>query len=148
MRETLEIQMTHHGLKEPLTRAIETAVADKELAETITDRVMRELGLLGVISYSAPDSLKLLTPAGRVLVSLMERPGMTMRELSVYMGTTEANVLKQVTALVKAGVIARTKWKGRNSYCLNLNEALGEPDITRLYAAICVALHQPPKTTE
>lgn len=140
--------MKEHGLKQPLQRAIETVVADSAIAERVTESVLQELGLLGVVAYSPPEAIKLLTPAGRVLVSLMERPGMTMRELSVYMGTTEANVLKQVTALVNAGVIARTKFKGRNSYRLNLNKALGEADITRFYAAISLALHQPPQQHE
>lgn len=135
-----------HALDGPIRRAI-SEVVDGDI-DLIVQRIMQELGQLGLIDYAPKGTIKLLTPAGRALVALMERPGMTMRELSLYMGTTEANVLKQVTALVNAGVIARTKSKGRNKYRLNSDTVEKHPDITRFFSAIYSTFSQTPKTSE
>lgn len=129
-----------HVLHEPISNALKVHLPEDVSSDEIAVEVLLALSAMGVISYSTNVGIKLLTPAGRVLVSLMERPNMTMRELSLYLGTTEANVLKQVTALVKANVIARTKVKGRNTYRLNLETALNIPDITRFYCSITEAL--------
>ena len=142
--EEVEPAQRDHVLRNPLQIIIKSDASP----EQITEEVLTYLGRSGVIDYAPKGTLKLLNPAGRVLVALMERPDITMRELSVYLGTTEANVLKQVVALVEANLIARTKVKGRNTYRFNLDEVVKHPDITRFYTALQTHLHPPQQNDE
>jgi predicted HTH transcriptional regulator len=124
----------NHILREPLKAVIQinTDKSSDEIAEIL-------LGMLsdyGVISYCPKGVLGLLTPTGRVLVALTERPGITMREIALYLGVTESNIAKSIASLVKANLIVRTKVKGRNMYHLNPNGAFEHPDIIRFGAAV------------
>lgn len=132
-----------HPLKTGINTVI-TVNTDKT-PEEICEAVMEFLGETKVIEYAPKESLKLLTPTGRVLVALVERPDMTMRELSLYLGVTESSVMRCVLNLVRANVIARTKVRGRNRYRLNLEEAKRHPDIVRLYAVARKAVGDTPE---
>jgi DNA-binding transcriptional ArsR family regulator len=123
-----------HVLRRPIENIIK--INTSRSSEQIAEELLIYLSDIGMIQYAPKDAIKLLTPAGRVMVALIERPSMTMRELALYLGTTESGVMKHVLALVKANVIARTKVKGHNMYRLNLDEALQHPDIARLYTGI------------
>jgi hypothetical protein len=125
-----------HVLRAPITKVVSEMVDNGASVDELTEALLLKLSELSVISYAANDKIKLLTPAARVLVSLMERPDLTMRELSLYLGITEAGVMKYIVTLAKANVITRTKVNGRNSYRFNVNEGLSNPDIIRFYTAI------------
>jgi predicted transcriptional regulator len=113
-------------------------------SDEIAEALLYALSNYGVISYCPKGVLGLLTPTGRVLVALSERPGITMREVALYLGVTESNIAKSIASLVKANLIVRTKVKGRNTYRLNPNGALEHPDIIRFATSINQALQQAP----
>lgn len=132
-----------HAAERPIRDTLQQGLDAGESADALMKRVMGELSNLGMVMYAPKDSIRLLTPSGRVLVALMERPGVTMREMAVYLGVTEAAVMRCISTLVKGNVIARTKVKGQNHYRFNLKDGSLPPDITRLYAAFSNLINNP-----
>lgn len=132
----LEDDGSDNALRRPLTIALQERLAETGDPHLLTETVLETLGELGLIAYAPKGTLRLLSAPGRVLVAVMERPDITLRELAAYLGVTESNVAKSVSALVRANVITRTKVKNRNRYRLNLKEAMYHPDIRRFHAAI------------
>ena len=130
--------MSEHTLKRQLEVAIDTALSSSDRANIgeIAEEVMIALGKQGVIQYGSPDTLPLLSAAGRVFVCIASNPTITLREMAVMLGVTESNVARSVSKLVKSGVIARTKVKGRNIYSLDRNQAKNHPDIQKFFGAI------------
>jgi predicted HTH transcriptional regulator len=122
-----------HVLRRPLEMAITSGGSS---AEEIAETVLRTLNDHGLIQYAPPGTISLLSTAGRVLVCVSERPQITLREMALILGVTESGIAKTIAGLVKSGVIARTKVKGRNIYSVNKNQAQNHPDIRRYYAAI------------
>jgi len=135
-----------HVLRRPLEAAVQDALRETEqevgldLASSIAEKVLVTLDEQRVIQYAPKGMLSLLTPAGRVLVCLAENPAATLREISLILGVSESNVTRSVSYLVKAGVIARTKVKGRNTYSVVLKVAENHPDIRRFKHAISALL--------
>jgi hypothetical protein len=125
-----------HLLRRPLDEAVREVLASGDEVATVVEAVLRTLSAHRVIAYAPSGTVGILTPTGRVLTCLIERPGITLRELASYLGMAESNVAKSVGRLVKADVVVRTKVKTRNTYHLNLDEALKHPDIGRFYLAI------------
>jgi len=80
-----------------------------------------------------------LTPSGRILVYLIETPGLTVRELSTTLGVSSTAVIKSLSLLTKNKLIARTKVKGRYEYRINLNNVRYHPDLRRLIRTISSA---------
>jgi predicted transcriptional regulator len=104
--------------------------------EEATENVLLALSDNGVIQYAPKGTLAFVTTTGRVLVCVLEQPQITLREMAMILGVTESGVAKTVAGLVKSGVIARTKVKGRNIYSVDKNQARNHPDIRRYFAAI------------
>lgn len=125
-----------HVLRRPLTATLEQTISDGGDVATMVEAVLATLSEHRIIDYAPAGALKLLTPAGRVLTMILTHPGITVREMSVKLGTTESGVNKSLNALLRGGFIARTKVGGRNSYRFNLSEGLKHPDITHFYLAI------------
>jgi DNA-binding MarR family transcriptional regulator len=96
---------------------------------------LRTLDQQKMISYSSPDEISILSPAGRVLVAIMEDPSITQRALSVYLGVTESNVQKAIRILVNSGLVKKTKVRGRNIYSVS-EKALSHSDICRFFDGI------------
>lgn len=129
-----ESQHHTHPLKPSIQKAIEDALQDKEMSvETVTEQVMQTLDERGVIQYAAPGTLALLSATGRVFVCIANNPNLTIRETAMMLGVTESNVNRSVSRLVEAGVIARTKSKGRNVYSIDVEAARNHPDIQKFY---------------
>ena len=101
-------------------------------ARQIVELLLEELDDANIISYTPKSFVNLLTPAGRVLCLLMEKPGVTVREMSTIIGVTETSVLKALSLLTKQKLVARTKVKGRYEYKINLKNARYHPDLRRL----------------
>ena len=91
---------------------------------------------LRIVSYQRSDVLPLLSVAGRVLVLVMERPDMTMREMAVRLGTADTNVSRAVSKLARFDLITRHRVGRRNNYRVNRDEVMAHPDIWRLMAAV------------
>jgi predicted transcriptional regulator len=86
--------------------------------------------------------VSLLTPYGRVLILLIERPGLTVREMSVFLGVTETNITKAITKLQSEDLIARTKVNGRFEYSIVFENAENHSDIRRLISFISKIITQ------
>ncbi len=128
-----------HVLRRPLEAAVESAGSTG--AADVAEAVLRALDEQRIIAYTPRDALAILTPAGRVLVIVAENPHVTLREISVALGVTEANVAKSVGKLVASNVIARTKVNGRNTYEVNAQGVNSHPDIVR-YASVSAYLRE------
>jgi hypothetical protein len=125
-----------HVLREPLEQSIRAALESGSSSSDVVETVLKTLNSQRMIMYSAKDEISLITPAGRVLVAMLEDPEITQRALSVYLGVTESNIHKAVKTLVDSELIAKTKVKGRNKYQINKKRALEHPDISRLIYAL------------
>jgi len=119
-----------------LRNSIEIAVSGVGSPEEIAERMLRLLDERKLIQYAPKETLALLSAAGRVLLCLIENPGSTIREISVRLGITEANVGKSIATLAEHKIIARTKVKNKYTYNFNVEVMLNHPDIRRFYEAI------------
>lgn len=104
--------------------------------EKLTEEVLATLERLRVISYQDPDTLPLLSVAGRTLVLILEHPDMTIREMAIRQGTVESNVQRAVSNLVEARLVTRTKVGRRNRYRINWGEVMRHPDFYRLLLSV------------
>jgi predicted HTH transcriptional regulator len=125
-----------HALRKPLEAVIKVSLDSNLSVEEATENVLLALSDNGVIQYAPKGTLAFVTTTGRVLVCVLEQPQITLREMAMILGVTESGVAKTVAGLVKSGVIARTKVKGRNIYSVDKNQARNHPDIRRYFAAI------------
>lgn len=140
--EQKKLPKSEHVIKTPMHIAINNAVKSGASANEIVETVMRTLDQQKMISYSSGNDIALLSPAGRVLVAIMEDPSITQRALSVYLGVTESNVQKSVRTLVNNGLVEKTKIKGRNVYSVS-SKALSHPDVSRFYDGILKSKNMP-----
>lgn len=123
-----------HTIDDALLKAILDGVGDGDKAKELTAAVMQELDRHRLLYYSSPNEISLLSAAGRVLVALAETPDSTQRSLAVFLGVSEGAIRKSVDQLVAAGVVAKTKVKGRNMLVI-VPEKLAElSDIKRFSA--------------
>lgn len=125
-----------HVLREPLEQSIKAALESGSSSSDVVETVLKTLNSQRMIMYSPKEEISLITPAGRVLVAMLEDPEITQRALSVYLGVTESNIHKAVKTLVDSKLIAKTKVKGRNKYQIDKKRALEHPDIRRLIDAL------------
>ena len=123
------------GSNSPLRRPLESAIAGKTDPDEIVDAVLKCLSEYRLINYRG-DAVPLLTTNGRILSDLMKNPQTTIREAAIRLGTTENNVSKQMTNLVRAGLVQRTDSSTRNRYQIDLEMVLSHPDISALLDAV------------
>lgn len=119
-----------------LRNSIEMAVNGAGSPEEIAERMLRLLDERKLIQYAPKGTMSILSAAGRVLLCLIENPGSTIREISVRLGITEANVGKSIATLAEHNVIARTKVKNKYTYNFNAETIVNHPDIRRFHEAI------------
>lgn len=127
--------MNTGGSNSPLRIPLERAIAGKTDPVEIVDAVLKCLSEHRLINYRG-DAVPLLSPNGRILSDLMKNPHTTLREAAIRLGTTESNVSKQMTNLVRAGLVQRTISGSRNKYQINLEMVLSHPDISALLDGI------------
>lgn len=120
-----------HFLFKPLQDVIEIALSQSENNEQLVDRILRLLDKKRLVSYASPHQIQLLNSHGRILVAILEDPGITQRALSQYVGVSESNVNASVKLLLKNNLITKEKVKNRNQYFFNYEHALKHPDISR-----------------
>ena len=121
-----------HVLRQPLEIMVKDAISRKMNAKQIVELLLGELDEANIISYTPKSKVNLLTPAGRVMCLLLEKPGVTIREMSTILGVTETSILKAISLLIKEKLVTRTKVKGRYEHRINLKNARYHPDLRRL----------------
>lgn len=125
-----------HILRMPLERTIDECVKNGDDVKLMVEKILLTLGEQNLINYGDLSVTSLLTPAGRVLSLLIQKPFLTIREMSVLLGTSETNVMKAVAKLLDDDLIARTKVKGRNEYEIVITKVENHSDIRGLFAVI------------
>lgn len=121
-----------HAIRGPLERVVKNAQAKNLSAKQLVESILEELDEQNIIAYTPKSNVNLLTPPGRILLYLMQSPGLTVRELATTLGVTNTSVIKAISLLSKNKLVARTKVKGRYEYRINLNNAIYHPDLRRL----------------
>ena len=124
----------YHALRASLTLAANSVESDN--LDDVVEAMLGALNDARLISYAPVDVLKLLTPAGRALMVLMEKPDLTQRELAVVLGISEGTATTTVSALVQANLLVRTKVSRKNHYRFDPEALCKHPDISRFLAAI------------
>jgi DNA-binding transcriptional regulator YhcF (GntR family) len=128
-----------HAIRGPLEKVVKDAQAKNLPAKQLVELILEELDEQNIIAYTPKSNVNLLTPSGRILVYLIETPGLTVRELSTTLGVSSTAVIKSLSLLTKNKLIARTKVKGRYEYRINLNNVRYHPDLRRLIRTISSA---------
>lgn len=121
-----------HTLRTPLEKAVSKMVGGDELIKQIVEEILYTLDEQNIISYTVKNNVNLLTPFGRVMTLLIERPNLTIREMSVFLGVTEANIIRTVSKLNSEELLTRRKKDGRFEYSVNYEVAKEHSDIRRL----------------
>ena len=129
-----------HAIRGPLERVVKNAQAKNLSAKEIVESILEELDEQNIIAYTPKSNVNLLTPPGRVLLYLIQTPGLTVRELATTLGVTNTSIIKAISLLSKNGLVARTKVKGRYEYHINLNNAVYHPVLRRLIRTLFEAL--------
>lgn len=131
-----------HVLRGPLERAVREAQKKNNDAKSLVEAILNELDEQNIIAYTPKSKVNLLTPQGRVLVFLVERPRMTVREISVSLGVSIQSANKAISLLAKDKLITRTKVKGRYEYRINLENVRYHPDMRRLINTVKQAIDE------
>jgi hypothetical protein len=121
-----------HTLRTPLEKAVSKMVGGDELIKEIVEEILYTLDEQNIISYTVKNNINLVTPFGRVMTLLIERPTLTIREMSVFLGVTEANIIRTVSKLNSEELLTRRKKDGRFEYSVNYEVAKEHSDIRRL----------------
>jgi predicted transcriptional regulator len=129
-----------HAIRGPLEKIVKQARANNATAKELVESILEELDEQNIIAYTPKSNVNLLTPAGRILIYLIETPGLTVRELTVSLGVTDTAVIKALSLLSKSKLVARTKVKGRYEYRINLNNTRYHPDLRRLIRTISTVI--------
>jgi len=125
-----------HVLRQPLEKVVAQAIANNADVKELVESILLELDEQNLITYAAKSKVNLFTPAGRLLVMLVERPGLTVREMSVTLGCSETAVIRALALLGKDRMITRTKVSGRYEYRINYKSARYHPDLRRLIRTV------------
>jgi hypothetical protein len=127
-------------LREPLERAVATAIANNADLKGLVESVLLELDEQNIIAYKPKSSINLFTPAGRLVMMLMERPGLTVREMSVTLGCSQTAVIKALSVLDREKLAKRKKIKGRYEYSLDYKVLKEHAELRRLIRVISTLL--------
>lgn len=103
--------------------------------EDLEGAVEAVLGVLDkekLLYYADPGRVAILNNHGRVLLAILEDPGITQRALSVYLRVSESNVQKSLRILLADGIIAKKRVGNRNHYEFKKEKGLSHPDVRRL----------------
>lgn len=125
-----------HPIANELEAIVSRHVNDDGKVGKIADEVLKLLDREKLLYYSDPGRVPVMNSNGRVLLAILEDPGITQRTLAVYLRMSESAVQKCVRALLKDEVIVK-KMKGkRNHYEFNKQKGMSHPDISRLLGTL------------
>ena len=122
---------------EDIKKAIQDAVESfSGNSGDATEAILKTLDEQKIFRYHQNDGVSLLSTPGRVLITIISDPGMTIRAISVYLDLSETIIDKTVKTLVAGGLITKTKVQRQNVYQINKNLILKQQDIHRFSSAI------------
>lgn len=121
-----------HVLRSPLEATLSRVVENEELVKKLVEEVLQSLDEQNLISYNPRFNTNIVTPFGRILLLLIERPNLTIREMSVVLGVTESNINKAVTKLLDDGLIKKKQNNGRYEYSVDYQVAKEHQDIRQV----------------
>jgi predicted transcriptional regulator len=122
---------------EKIKKALEEAIQDSSSnGADAVERILRTLDQQKIVRYHNDGDVNLLSTSGRVLVSLIEDPTMTIRAIATYLGLSETMIDKTVKSLMNAGLITKTKVNRQNVYKLNKKIINQQLDIRQFLRAI------------
>jgi predicted transcriptional regulator len=125
-----------HPFADKINAIISSKLGSSEDAEKLTRELLAALDKNKLLYYADPGRINLLNSHGRVLIAILEDPGITQRALSVYLNVSESNINKSLRALLKDGIIEKRKEGNRNYYRFNLDSGMMHPDIHRFTQAL------------
>lgn len=122
---------------EKIKKALELAIQESsnEGADAL-ERILQTLDQQKIIRYHNDGDVNLLSTSGRVLISLIEDPTMTIRAIATYLGLSETMIDKTVKSLIQSGLITKTKVNRQNVYKLNKKMINQQLDIRQFIRAI------------
>jgi len=122
---------------EKIKKALELAIQESssEGADAL-ERILQTLDQQKIIRYHNDGDVNLLSTSGRVLVSLIEDPTMTIRAIATYLGLSETMIDKTVKSLIQSGLVTKTKVNRQNVYKLNKKMINQQLDIRQFVRAI------------
>lgn len=118
----------------PVASSLKEGLSGVDLSDmdAVIDSVLQTLDSEKLLYYADPGRLPVLNNHGRVLVAILEDPGITQRALSVYLRVSESNVQKSLKLLLKDGIIKKKRSGNRNSYEFDKDAGLQHPDVKRV----------------
>lgn len=118
----------------PVASSLKEGLSGVDLSDmdAVIDSVLRTLDSEKLLYYADPGRLPVLNNHGRVLVAILEDPGITQRALSVYLRVSESNVQKSLKLLLKDGIIKKKRSGNRNRYEFDRDAGLQHPDVKRV----------------
>jgi predicted transcriptional regulator len=122
---------------EKIKKALEEAIQDSSSnGADAVERILQTLDQQKIVRYHNDGDVNLLSTSGRVLVSIIEDPTMTIRAIATYLGLSETMIDKTVKSLMNAGLITKTKVNRQNVYKLNKKIINQQLDIRQFLRAI------------
>jgi DNA-binding MarR family transcriptional regulator len=136
MNEQASTYDVKEQLLEPVRALVDSALRNGLNADEIADGILHLLDTKHLVEYSSSKTVRLLNSHGRVLVAILEDPGITQRAIAQYLRVSESNINVSVNYLIREKLVTKTKVNNRNTYRFNAKEALKHPDISRLLSTI------------
>lgn len=137
-----------HPFADKINDIISSKLGSGDEAEKLTRELLAALDKNKMLYYSDPGRINLLNSHGRVLIAILEDPGITQRALSVYLNVSESNINKSLRALLADGIIEKYKQGNRNLYRFNLTSGMEHPDIRRFTRTLIPLLAESPTTPQ
>ena len=122
---------------EDIKKAIQKAVKSfGNNSEDAVEAILKSLDDQKVFRYHQDNEVSLMSTPGRVLISIISDPSMTVRAISVYLDLSETMIDKTIKTLIAGGLITKTKSQRQNVYQINKNSVLKQQDIRHFLSAI------------
>jgi biotin operon repressor len=119
-----------------LRALIEQCVGDGGSVHDVADRVLKVLDDARLRVYSDEDRLPVLNAHGRVLVAVLEDPGVSQRALASYLGVYESAVNRSLRSLANDGVLVKERVNGKVVYRFDEVRGCSHPDIARFIGVL------------
>jgi len=119
-----------------LRALIEQCVGNGGSVQDVADRVLKVLDNERLRIYSDDDRLPVLNANGRVLVAVLEDPGVSQRALASYLGVYESAVNRSLRLLANDGVLVKERVNGKVVYRFDEVRGRSHPDIARFIGVL------------